>query len=91
MGGGILSSLLSKADDAIYSGLKGLASKPTGVGMSKETLGQYAKMLGNDVDDVFRTQSFSPLVRKDRLKINDYSGGGTPLLQEFYERLTGCQ
>lgn len=91
MNGGILNKLLSRADDAIYNGVGGLASRPTGVGMSKETLARYAQQFGGDIDNVFRTQSFAPLVRKDRLKINDYSGGGTPLLQDFYERLTGRQ
>lgn len=90
MNSGVLSRLLSKADSAIYSGVKGLASRPTGIGMSKETLGRYARDVGGDIDNVFTTQSIDPL-RKKRLKINDYSGGGTPLLQDFYEKLTGRQ
>ncbi len=89
MNAGILSRLLSNADKAIYSGVKGLARKPTGIGMSKETLGRYAHDIGGDIDNVFRRQSFDPLLKKKRLKINDYSGGGTPLLQDFYEKLTG--
>lgn len=89
MNGGILSRLLSNADNAIYSAVKGLASKPTGIGMSKETLGRYAQDIGGDIDNVFRRQSFDPLLKKKRLKINDYSGGGTPMLQDFYEKLTG--
>lgn len=91
MNGGILNQLISKADNAIYNGVKGLASRPTGIGMSRETAGRYLQGVAGDIDNVFRTQSFAPLVRKDRLKINDYSGGGTPLLQDFYERLTGRQ
>lgn len=90
MNGGILGRLLSKADNAIYSGVKGLASRPTGIGMSKETLGRYARDIVGDIDNVFTTQSIDAL-RKKRLKINDYSGGGTPLLQDFYEKLTGRQ
>lgn len=90
MGGGILSSLLSKADNAIYNGVKGLASRPTGIGMSKETLARYAQNLANNTDDIFTTHSLDSF-KKNRLKINDYSGGGTPLLQDFYERLTGRQ
>ncbi len=88
MGGGILSKLLSKADDAIYNGLAGLSKYPNTIGIGRGTLKQRAAQRFSNLDDVFSSQSFSPLAGRDNLKIRDAGGGGSPILQEIYAKLT---
>lgn len=88
MGGGILSKLLSRADNKIYDGLVGLSKYPNGIGMSRELLKQKTSQRLNNLNDIFETQNPSPLLGRDNIKIRDTGGGGMPMLQEAYAKLT---
>lgn len=88
MGGGILANLLRRVDDSIYNGLGKLDRFPNGIGMGSATLKQRAGQRLKNVDDVFATQDFSNLLGRDNLKIRDAGGGGSPILQEIYARMT---
>lgn len=89
MGGGVLSSLFKAADDKIYGGLKSLASRPNGIGMSTPTFKAKAKQRLLNVDSQFVQPDLGELLGRNNLKINNAGGlGNTPMLQEAYEILT---
>ena len=91
MGGGILSKLLQKADDKIYSGLQRASmNHPNSiVGMSLPLFKRRVKQRMENVNDVFANQDLSALLGKDNIKINNTGGmGGPSLLQQAYEVLT---
>lgn len=89
MGGGILSNLMRKVDNKIYSGLESLASKPNGIGMSTPTFKAKAKQRLLNIDSQFVNPDLGELMGRNNLKINNTGGlGNTPMLQEAYELLT---
>ena len=75
---GILSKLISSADDAIYKGL--------GKTISPEILRQRLMQGMGNVDDAFVSQNLGKLFKKN-IKIRNTGGGGTPYLQDFYSKL----
>jgi len=86
MGGGILANLLKRADESIYNGLGRLPAN--GLGMGAGTLKQRLIQRGRNIDDAFATQDLTKLRGRGNLKIRDTGGGGTPLLQDIYAKLT---
>lgn len=86
----VLSTLLEKADDAIYSGLKSLRNKPNGIGMSTPLFKERAKQRIGNYFEATSTGDLRRLLGRDNIKIYNAGGlGDTPMLQEIYERLTG--
>ena len=86
MGGGILANLLRKADKSLYDGLGRLPANS--IGMGSGTLKQKLMQRGGNIDDAFATQDLRKLRGRGNLKIRDTGGGGTPLLQDIYAKLT---
>lgn len=86
MGGGILANLLKRADKSIYEGLGRLPAN--GIGMGAGTLKQKLLQRGRNIDDAFSMQDLTQLRGRKNLKIRDTGGGGTPMLQDIYARLT---
>lgn len=86
MGGGILANLLKKADRSIYNGLGNLPAN--GLGMGAGTFKQKMIQHGRNIDDAFATQDLRKLRGRNNLKIRDTGGGGTPMLQDIYAKLT---
>lgn len=89
MGGGILSNLMRKVDSKIYSGLESLASKPNGIGASKELIGARLGQRARGVDKFFASHNTDDLLGRGNIKIRNAGGlGNTPMLQEAYDILT---
>lgn len=89
MNGSILNRLLSKADNAIYSGVKQLDQLPNSIGMSTPLFKERAMQRLGNVNDFFVDHKLDTLRGKNNIKIRNTGGlGNTPLLQDFYEILT---
>lgn len=80
MGGGILGTLLKKADSSIYNGL--------GKTVSPAVFKQRSMQRMGNIDDMFTHQDPKKLLGRNNIKIRNSGGGGTPMLQDIYAQLT---